>query len=243
MSKRFKVVLVLSLIANLGIVYVAYKALEYRAHINEYLDKYNNVVNEFSGRGFYLSDNDELAATDPDSSRVVFIGSQLTENWDVADCFPEFEAINRGISGQRLAGFVLRFPSDVIRLQPAAVVIEFASYNFRVEHRLEEIQDYVISLATLARANDIEPILTTVIPTRVNLYPEGYSVSDSVVKFNDWLRGYCNDKDYRLVDFYAVLSDTNGLLPLERSASAIKPNAAGYDLISEATRELLRGVE
>ncbi len=243
MSKLLKTVLVLSLIGNLGIVYVGYKALEYRAHINEYLDKYNNVVNEFSGRNFYQLDNTQLAIVDSDSDRVVFLGSQLTNSWDLAASFPEFEAINRGIPGQRLAGYLLRFPSDVIGLQPAAVVIEFASYNFRIQSELEEIQDYVASLATLARANNIEPILTTVIPTRVDLYPDGYAVSDSLVKYNAWLRDYCGEHGIRLVDYHAILADTDGLLRRDLSVSAIKPNQAGYDLLTVAVREALMGLE
>ncbi len=57
MSRTLKVIFILSLVANLGIVYVAYKALEYRAHINYFLDKYTHVVDEFSGRKIYEEDN------------------------------------------------------------------------------------------------------------------------------------------------------------------------------------------
>ncbi len=34
-------------------VYVTFKALDYRRHVNYFLDKYTNVVSEFSGRAKY----------------------------------------------------------------------------------------------------------------------------------------------------------------------------------------------
>ncbi|MFH1373867.1 MAG: GDSL-type esterase/lipase family protein [bacterium] len=155
------------------------------------------------------------------------------------DYFPRYRTVNRGLSEQRLAGYLLRFRPDVIDLKPRAVVIEFSSYNFRPENTLAENKDYLVSLAELARANGIEPILTTVLPVRNELYYEGYSVQDSLVVFNRWLTAFCRDHDYRLVDFNTIVADADGFLRAELSTGHIELNHRGYDAISEATRTTL----
>ncbi|MFH1373868.1 MAG: hypothetical protein ABII79_08745 [bacterium] len=73
MKRKYKIVLIVSLIGNLFVVYVAYKALEYRSHINHFLDKYTNVVAEFSGRDRYAADNTLLAADSLVADRIVFL--------------------------------------------------------------------------------------------------------------------------------------------------------------------------
>jgi len=239
MSKTTKIIFIFSLIANLGIVYVAYNALEYRAHINYFLDKYTNVVEEFSGRHVYATDNERYKSDALIENRVVFIGSQFTLGWNLKESFPELEVINRGISGQRVSGYILRFVPDVIELHPAAVVIEFASYNFRPQYSLKEFQDYISIMAQLARTNNIEPVLTTVIPTRSNSQYEGYAVKDSVVKYNEWLKEFCAKNNYHYLDYFQILAGQNGLLPDSLSISNIELNPAGYKLITSKTKQIL----
>ncbi|HWR83048.1 MAG TPA: GDSL-type esterase/lipase family protein [Candidatus Deferrimicrobium sp.] len=243
MNRTWKLILVSSLIGNLLIVYVAYKALDYRRHVNFFLDKYTSVVAEFSGRSRYEAENRRLASAESAHGRLVFFGSQVTEGWSPARYFPEWETLNRGIAGQRLAGYLLRFRPDVIELAPRAVVIEFSSYNFRPEFTRLELQDYVVTMAELARLHGIEPILTTAIPVRQRLVYESYSVSDSLAIYNRWLRDFCRERGYALADFDSVLSDSGGFLPEEFSTSHIELNDAGYERISAALREVLTDLE
>jgi len=243
MNRKWKTILILSLIGNLFIVYVAYKALDYRRHVNYYLDKYTHVVSEFSGRSRYEADNRRLSSDINSNNRVVFLGSQITQNWNLKKNFPDYEAINRGISGQRLAGFLLRFRPDVIDLHPRSVVIEFSSYNFRPQYSTGEIKDYVASMAELARLHGIEPILTTVIPIREHLIHESYSINDSLVAYNRWLEGFCRENDYHFVDYYDAVAGDDGLLLQDLSTSHIELNSSGYEKISQVTREALEALE
>ena len=245
MKKKWKIVLALSLIGNLGIFYVGWKGLEYRAHINEFLEKYTYVVEEFSGRSRYGDSNSELPPDQSKRGRVVFLGSQITANWNLQNYFKDHQTINRGISGQRVAGYILRIVPDVVELKPKAVVVEFSSYNFRPESSLKEISDYMASFGDIARANNIEPVFTTVVPVRADFYVDEigeYSVPDSLEAFNVWLRKYCIEKKYRMVDFHSLLADSLGNLPKSISAGQILLNDKGYEIISLATLEKLREI-
>lgn len=248
MSKKFKnIVLILSLLGNLAIFYVAYKAIVYRTYINFYLDKYTQVVNEFSGRHYFEEENKKLSIQENLGKRVVLFGTQVMANWDINDSTSTYEFINRGLPHQRLAGFLLRFKPDVIELAPKYVVIEVSSYNFRLQHTVNEIQDYVSSLAELAKYHGIEPILTTAIPLREDgqdslennedyVY---YPIMDSLRFYNNWLKSYTTQNNFTLIDFNEILSDKNGYLRHELSSGGIDLNTDGYKLVSEATLKLL----
>ena len=240
MGKSWKIVLVISLVGYLAAGYAAYKAIMYRTYINYWLDKYQAVVSEFSGRDVYAGENESLRSPVQVSRRVVFVGTQVTRSWDLKKYLPDFEPVNRGIVGQRVSGFVLRFVPDVIELGPQAVVVEISSYNFRPQWPVKETQDYVSQMADLARSHDIRPILATVIPPRKGVEDLGpYAIMDSLAAFNNWLRSYCQAGKIACVDFDRLLSGADGRLREELSFDAIDPNAEGYRVMSDAVRQVL----
>ncbi len=243
MQKTLKICLIISLIANCAIFYVGYKAYEYRTHINHFLEKYRHVSQEFSARDNYDSENLTFQSDTTITNRVVFFGTQVIENYDLPKHFPKYEAINRGITGQRVAGYLLRFKPDVLNLSPKAVVLEISSYNFRPENSIKEIQDYTELLVQLSRFNQIEPILTTVIkPSKafsevVEIKELGeYNVFDSVDTYNKWLRKYADNNKMLLVDATNLLGDENGFLLENNANSLVDPNEIGYKLLTDAIK-------
>jgi hypothetical protein len=241
-------IFIISLILNIFIIYVAYKALEYRNHINHFLDKYTNVVNEFSGRSYFENDNMKLLSEKNSGNRIILFGTQVTENWIVEDSSEMFEFINRGLPHQRLAGFLLRFNPDVIDLKPRGVIIEVSSYNFRTQISIKEIQDYVSSMAELASYHGVEPILTTVIPVRENINVsldnneqlENYHIIDSLMRFNQWINEYSIQNNFNVIPFCELLSDENGFLREDLSVDGITPNDYGYQIMSVKTLSILK---
>ena len=241
-AKTLKRILTISLIGNLCVVYVALKALEYRRHINEFLEKYTYVVQEFSGRNDFEDANRKLSREINAGKRVVFIGTQVTAGWNLPQFFPDMEAVNRGISGQRMAGFLLRFRPDVVELAPKAVVIEFSSYSFRPENIVKELEDYIATMADIARFHNIEPLLSTVIPVGRDFEIEengDYEILDSISMFNSWLREYVDQNKIKMADFAGAVADSNGLFDPQYSAGQIILNDAGYERISSLIAPIL----
>lgn len=229
-------------------LYVAYKAFDYRRHVNYFLDKYTNVVSEFSGRQRYAADDSRLAGkTNP--RRIVFLGDQIIESWDLQKYFGNYEAVNRGITGQRLSGFILRLRPDVLELKPRAVLIQFSSYNFRPQGSVKEVKDFIVDISQLCSCNDVEPILTTVIPVRENedvFEEEGfksYVVADTLREFNAWLVEYCRQMGFRLVDFDKALADDKGYLPGELSIDNTHLNQNGFARLAETTLRALKDLD
>jgi len=241
-NRKLKIILVLSLLGNLGIVYVGYKAYMYRSHINYWLKRYNHAVATFSGRETHEAADDTLGPPSPGVRRLVFLGTQVTSNWDVARYFPDYETVNRGVDSQWVAGYLLRFRQDVIDLSPFAVVIEISSYNFRPNMTVTEIEDYAASMADLAVANGIVPIFATVIPptSDYSVYElSDYHVRDTAAVFSAWLQSYTAQKGLPLADFRAAVVDADGYLRPDYAVTQVDLNDRGYDAISEALKQAL----
>src|SRR5271154_2942045 len=80
-------------------------------------------MNDFGQLGRYREANTALAAPKPSERRVIFFGDSITDGWHLDEYFPGKGYINRGISGQPTSQMLIRFPPDVIALQPDVVVI------------------------------------------------------------------------------------------------------------------------
>jgi len=238
--RTLKTLLIVSVLLNIGAVYVGIKGWEYRSHINHFLEKYTHVVREFSARELYLEANKALRSDTTITGRVVFMGTQVTQDWPLKESFPDLEPINRGVFGQRLAGFPLRFYSDVVNLRPEAVVVEISSFQFRPQYSTEEIAEWVAMMVDLAEAHRIVPIIPTVIPPRrgTTLEEAGdYRISDTVTAFNSWLRAELTRRDLPLCDFAKVMTDSSGGLMVDLSITAVDISDKGYAVM---TRELGR---
>jgi lysophospholipase L1-like esterase len=245
MKRIWRIVLIISLVLNLTIVYVAYKAWEYRTNINEWLDKYNRVVDEFSQREVYREADRALRSDTTVSDRVVFFGTQVIEKWNLGRYFPYYQAINRGVAGQRVSGLLLRFRPDVIELKPKAVVIEVSSYNLRPMYSLSEMSDYVACMAELSQANGIQPVLATLIPPRqdIDLSEFGkYQITDSVTEYNDWLNAYAEGRGFVIADLTSALAGENGYLRPGLAANVVELNDSGYAIISRIVNDVLGGI-
>ena len=238
-----KSLIIIVVILALIIVYVTWRALDYRGHVNVFLEKYTKVVNEFSQRAVFADANVPLHSDTIVPNRVVLFGTQVAGNWSPAAALPGWETVNRGVSGQRLSGMLLRFRPDVIELKPQAVVIEISSYNFREESSITELEDYAADMAELARFHGIQPILTTLIPHRegYQVYESDYQVLDSIAVYGRWVRAYCDSLDIPMVDFNGLLADERGFLKEELSANAVEPNEKGYAVLTSALLQALAG--
>ena len=245
-EKALKTLLVVSLVLNIGAIYVGVKAWEYRSHINHFLEKYTRVVHEFSSRHEHLENNRGLESDTTIPGRVVFVGTQVTANWPLKQSFPDTEPINRAVEGQRLAGFLLRFYSDVVELAPQVVVIEISSFQFRAQYSIEENAEWTKTMIDLAIHNGILPVVPTVIVPRTGTELEEhqeYRLADTVRAYNSWLREELAGRELPICDFALALVDSTGGLAVDYSTSAVDINEKGYAVMTEELSRILARYE
>ena len=115
---------------------------------------------DWANTNFYQASNEELKNID-DPNRVVFMGNSITQLWSRFDpsFFTENSFVNRGIGGQTSPQMRVRFRSDVIDLNPKAVVI-MAGTNDIAKNTgpisIKNTADNIISMSEIAIANNID---------------------------------------------------------------------------------------
>jgi len=189
----------------------------------------------------FQQENSELLLPKANEHRVIFMGNSITEGW--LSIRPEFfknkPYVNRGISGQTTPQMLLRFRQDVINLKPSTVVL-LAGINDIAENTgpstIEMIANNIISMAELAKANQIKVIICSVLPANNFPWRKGIKPAEKVRKLNLILQLYSYKNKLAYVDYYsAMVNDSHGLKK-ELGEDGIHPNKKGY-LIMEPILE------
>ena len=188
----------------------------------------------------YEQSNSELKKiNEPD--RVVFIGNSITEGWSNfdKDFFINNPFVNRGIGGQTTPQMLIRFKPDVVNLNPKAVVI-LAGINDIAGNTgpvtIENIAENIISMAEIAKANEIKVFICSTLPAIDFPWSPGMEPGPKVIKLNSILKNYCNSNNIPYVDYFSAMSDDKGGLKVPEYTTAddlVHPNLAGYKVMEK----------
>jgi len=193
----------------------------------------------------YREDNTKLAAPARGEARVVFMGDSITDSWDdpkYGGFFPGKPYIDRGISGQTTPQMLVRFRADVIALQPKVVVI-LAGTNDLAGNTgpmtMETIEDNLISMSELARANHIRVVLASLLPVSDYEMRDGKPIIQTVRRppekiklLNEWIKNQAAQNRETYLDYYSAMVDEKGFLKDELSDDGLHPNAKGYAVMA-----------
>ena len=160
-----------------------------------------NAESDWANLQRYDADNQRII-NNPEKieNLVVFIGNSITDNW--ASLRPQFFSdnnfIGRGISGQTTYQFLVRFRSDVVALNPKAVVIngginDIAQNNYIYNE--DTTFGNIVSMAEIAKANGIKVILTSLLPSNSCYWRlDIKEVADKVASLNARIKEYAQQQ-------------------------------------------------
>ena len=177
--------------------------------------------------------------------RAVFLGNSITDSW--IDLSPEFftnnNFVDRGISGQTSPQMLLRFRQDVIALHPKAVIIECGTNDIAGNtgpSTIEMIEDNIMSMSELAKANKIKVILGSVPPSiKFGWRPE-VQPADKIIALNAWIKDYAAKNHFQYLNYYsALVNDEKGMKP-EYSEDGVHPNKTGYAVMEKIAEPVIR---
>jgi len=165
------------------------------------------------------------------------MGNSITDSW--AKFFPQMFAgkpyIGRGISGQTTPQMLVRFRQDVIALKPAVVVILAGTNDIAGNtgpSTLEMIEDNLMSMTELARANNIRVVLSSVLPAYDYPWKRGLEPAPKIVALNGWIKSYAARVGAVYLDYHSAMADARQGLRAELTSDGVHPNEAGYRLMA-----------
>ncbi|WP_165730762.1 GDSL-type esterase/lipase family protein [Polaribacter sp. 20A6] len=196
----------------------------------------------------YRKANTELKKPAKNEKRVVFIGNSITDNW-TRDHGSFFEAnpsyVNRGISGQTSAQMLLRFRTDVIKLQPKVVVISAGTNDIagnRGAIGINEIAGNIFSMAELAKANNIKVVLASVLPASSYSWSPSVEPADKIIELNKLVKAYAKKNKVVYLDYYTPMVNADKGLIKNLGRDTVHPNAAGYDIMEPLVKKAIMTV-
>ena len=195
----------------------------------------------------FEKDNEQLKKID-EPNRVVFMGNSITEGWSNfdKDFFINNPFVNRGISGQTTPQMLIRFRPDVVNLNPKAVVI-LAGINDIAGNTgpisLENTAENIISMAEIAKANNIKVYICSTLPAIDFPWSPGIEPGPKVIKLNSILKNYCDQNNITYVDYFTSVADDKGGLKVPEYTTAddlVHPNLAGYKVMEKIILSALK---
>lgn len=215
----------------------------------------------FTGSLAMASQHEEASST----QHVVVIGASYAASWHIERLAGRV-VVNMGIDGNQSFEMAERFDRDVMASSPSVVVIwGFINDIFRsdlanIPSSKIRIQESYRDMIDVAQSNGVEVILATEVSIRE---PSGFmnavagivgrmlgktSYQDTINKHvsdvNQWLRVYAESKAITVLDFEALLADTDGQRKAKFAVSdGSHLTAAAYEAMSIYTRETLLDAE
>lgn len=191
---------------------------------------------DWANTACFKDENAKLAPPVKGEKRVVFMGNSITEGWikNRPDFFSGKSYINRGISGQTTPQMLVRFRPDVINLNPALVVILAGTNDIAGNtgpSTLEMIMDNLISMAELAKANNIKVVLSSVLPVYDYPWKPGLQPAEKIASLNTMIKNYAGKNGIVYLDYYSSMVDERKGLKKELSGDGVHPNEAGYKIM------------
>src|SRR3954467_7681695 len=209
------------------------------------LTQAENRLKDWPQLGRYHEANGKVAPVASNETRVVFMGDSITDGWQnpkFGGFFPGKPYVDRGISGQTTPQMLIRFRPDVIALHPKAVVILAGTNDIAGNTgpmTLETIEDNLMAMADLAKANSIKVVFASVLPISDYNQRDGKPIVGSTQRppekikaLNEWMKTYAANNKLTYLDYYSALVDDKGFLREELSEDGLHPNAKGYAIMA-----------
>ncbi len=214
-------------------------------------DRAESRFNNYANFGRYKDANAKTAAPTKDEKRVVFMGDSITDGWKLNEYFPNQPFVNRGISGQTTSQMLLRFRPDVIDLKPKVVVILAGTNDISFNTgpiTIEQIEGNIISMVELARANNINVVLSSILPVSdYNKNKAGEPIVRTVqrqpaqiLELNRWMKNYAAQNNLVYLDYFPATADDKGFLKADIANDGLHPNAKGYEIMKPLAENAIK---
>lgn len=192
----------------------------------------------------YQEENAKLATVSTKEDRVVFMGNSITEGWKRSrpDFFSANPYVCRGISGQTTPQMLLRFHQDVVALKPKVVVMLCGINDIAGNtgpSTLEMIQNNIMAMTEIARANKIRVVLSSVLPAFSFSWKPEVKPVDQVIALNKWIESYAKQQKLTYVDYFSVMKDERNGLPKSLAEDGVHPTQAGYAIMEPLVQKAI----
>lgn len=193
---------------------------------NKIVRKLSSKQENFSTNIFFQIKNSEYEALSIDSNSIVFLGTSLTQCFDVTEFFNNLSIKNRGICKDVTAGVLNRL-DNVLAGKPKKIFLEIGITDLLDNVPPNIIADSILKIVT---------IITTHSPnTKLyiqSLFPSKYEKRKNLIadikRLNEEIRVICNRQNIFYINLFDPFYSEEGLNPEYDSGDHLHLNGKGY---------------
>lgn len=184
---------------------------------------------------------------------IAFVGDSLTDNYNVYECYKNYNVYNRGIGGDTTKGLLKRMNESLYELNPKIIVLLIGINDFELVKEANNNPE-VVAKNILEVVKEIKKNLPSSKIILESLYPINNSdnpkidkasvntkTNENIKKVNEIINNF---EGVYYLDLYSKLVDKEGNLNLDYTLEGLHLNANGYlyitPLIKEKIDELLK---
>ena len=234
------ILLIFSLILNVGLIYVLIMSERMNHSIEAALDKRGWIEMPESHRPDYwmLQGWTNSVSKQHIQYDVAFIGDSHIYNGDFQSFFPDTKIINLGVSGNTLKEMQRRIPT-LVAASPNKVFIMAGANDLVLEDIDSFINDYSSFISRLKQNIPATAIyLQSILP--MNSIAEHKQVDASKInKANERIKELCVQENIIYVDLWSLYAEYS-LLPAEYSKDGLHLTPKGYTFWMEALKKYIQ---
>lgn len=175
---------------------------------------------------------------------IVFFGDSITEMCDLDYYYPEYNALNRGISGDTTEGMLERLESNLLVLEPDVVFFlggandlgrasSPSDVNSNIKNIISRIKTALPNTVIYVQSvYPVNPNVTSLAGNHV-----GIRDNEDILLVNSLLRNTCLDLDVTFLDTFALLVDLEGRLNEQYTFDGLHINAKAYEVVSSFIKQ------
>lgn len=225
--KKFKVLLVLSILVNVILLGVGGYALSQTSG--------KELVNQGDNRQkyseYYLQKTQVFNSLDYGKVDKIFIGDSITDHSELQNYFPEEMVLNRGIVDDKSKGVLERI-DEVVKREPKEVYILVGINDIaenvdqaQYEKNIEKIIQSFEKVSTKVIVQSILPVNNQDFPNKIS--------NETIDQFNVGLKKLALKHGLEYVDLNPHFKDADGQLKKELTIDGVHLSGKGYDLWME----------
>ena len=209
-----------------------------------FLVRVNNLSSSIDDLNNTLEDNKEdIEKLDKNYINYLFLGDSITDFYDLEKYYEGLPVVNSGISGNTTEDILNDMKGRVYDYNPSKVFLLIGTNDLIHDVSIDDISTNIEKIVNDINSNEpqSEIYVESVYPVNDNLDEDMVDVrnNDDIMKINEKIKKYCDDKGYTYINMYDKLLDDDGNFNEEYTDDGLHPNSRGYEVITEEIKKYL----
>ncbi len=178
----------------------------------------------------------------------VFLGDSIFEFYNLDKFYDGMPIVNSGISGNTTVDILNDLENRVYKYNPSKIVLMIGTNDLVLETSNDEIVENISKIIDKIKKNRkyAEIYVQSIYPVnngddeKINHSMVNIRTNENIKYINQKLENLCVEKKIHYMDIYSLLADEEGNLKLEYTTEGLHITDEGYQVITEAVKEILK---